>query len=117
MSWTLWCARYGNERADALADLVINESNLTPDPVTVLALVCDHLETQREDTSRTTLILKNNGFKRGASRDSDLRGANRSRTNQLLIETISLDTLRWLQRRCEQLWSFPMCDDSNSATK
>ena len=108
----------GNERADALADLAINESALTLDPATVLALVCDHLETQREDTSPTTLTLKNNGFKRGAARNSDLRGANRRRTNQLLTGTISLDTLRWtLQRRGEQLWSDPTCDDPDSTPK
>ena len=108
----------GNERADALADLAINESVLTLDPATVLALVCDHLETQREDMSQTTLTLKNNGYKRGAGRNSDLRGANRRRTNQLLTGTISLDTLRWtLQRRGEQLWSDPMCDDPDSSPK
>ena len=100
---------HGNERADALADQALNESTLTLDPVTVLSLVCDHL---------TTMTLKDNGFKRGASRTSDLRGASRRRTNQLLTGTISLDTLRWtLQRRGEQLWSNPTCDDPDLATK
>ena len=108
----------GNERADALADQALNESTLTLDPATVLSLVCDHLEAQREDTSLTTMTLKNNGFKRGASRTSDLRGASRRRTNQLLTGTISLDTLRWtLQRRGEQLWSNPTCDDPDSTPK
>ena len=108
----------GNERADALADQALNESALTLDPATVLSLVCDHLEAQREDTSLTTMTLKDNGFKRGASRTSDLRGASRRRTNQLLTGTISLDTLRWtLQRRGEQLWSNPTCDDPDSTPK
>ena len=108
----------GNERADALADLAVNESTLTLDPATVLSLVCEHLDTKREDTSQTTINLKNNGFIRGAGRTSDLRGAIRRRTNQLLTGTISLDTLRWtLQRRGEQLWSNPTCDDPDSATK
>ena len=76
------------------------------------------IEAQREDTSHTTMTLKDNGFKRGASRTSDLRGASRRRTNQLLTGTISLDTLRWtLQRRGEQLWSNPMCGDPDSTPK
>ena len=108
----------GNERADALADLAVNQSTLTLDPATVLSLVCEHLDTQREDSSQTTINLKNCGFKRGAGRTSNLRGAIRSRSNQLLTGTISLDTLRWtLQRRGEQLWSNPTCDDPDSATK
>ena len=108
----------GNERADALADLAVNESTLTLDPATVLSLVSEHLDTKREDTSQTTINLKNNGFIRGAGRTSDLRGAIRRRTNQLLTGTISLDTLRWtLQRRGEQLWSNPSCDDPGSTTK
>ena len=108
----------GNERADALADLAVNQSTLTLDPATVLSLVCEHLDTQREDSSQTTINLKNCGFKRGAGRTSNLRGAIRRRTNQLLTGTISLDTLRLTQqRRGEQLWSNPTCDDPDSATK
>ena len=48
----------GNERADALADLAVNESTLTLDPAIVLSLVCEHLDTQREETSQTTINLK-----------------------------------------------------------
>ena len=108
----------GNERADALADLAVNQSTLTLDPATFLSLVCEHLDTQREDSSQTTINLKNCGFKRGAGRTSNLRGAIRRRTNQLLTGTISLDTLRWtLQRRGEQLLGNPSCDDPDSATK
>ena len=107
-----------SERTDALADLAVNQSTLTLDPATVLSLVCEHLDTQREETSQTTINLKNSGFKRGASRASNLRGAIRRRTNQLLTGTISLDTLRWtLQKRGEQLWSNPACDDPDLATK
>ena len=48
----------GNERADALAGEAENESTFTLDPPTVLALISEHFELARLDTSNTTLILK-----------------------------------------------------------
>ena len=108
----------GNERADALAGQATVESNLTLDPETVFALVSEHLDSCRADTSNTTLTLKEKGVKRGAGRSSDLRGADRRRSNQLLLDTISLDTLRWmLKRRSEFLWVNPTNEDLNSSTR
>ena len=108
----------GNERADALAGQATAESNLTLDPETVLALVNEHLDSCRIDTSHTTLTLKEKGVKRGAGRSSDLRGADRRRSNQLLLNTISLDTLRWtLKRRSELLWVNPTSDDLDPSTR
>ena len=71
----------GNERADALAGQATTESNLTLDPETVLALVSEHFDACRTDTSHTTLTLKEIGVKRGAGRSSDLRAADRRRSN------------------------------------
>ena len=108
----------GNERADALAGQATTESNLTLDPETVLALVSEHLDSCIVDTSHTTLTLKEKGVKRGAGRSSDLRGADRRRSKQLLLNTISLDTLRWtLKRRSELLWVNPTSDDLDPSTR
>ena len=108
----------GNERADALAGQATNQSSLTLDPATVLALVGDHIETTRVETDHTTQCLKDKGVKRGAGRKSNLRGLARRISNQLLTGTISLQTLRWtLQRRGEQLWDCPQCEDPDSSTK
>ena len=108
----------GNERADALAGEAENESTLTLDPPTVLALISEHFELARLDTSYTTSILKEKGIPRGAGRKCDLRGPARRISNQLLMGTVSLATLRWsLQRRAELLWQCPQCDDADPSTK
>ena len=108
----------GNERADALAGEAENESTLTLDPPTVLALVSEHFELTRVDTSNTTSILKEKGIPRGAGRKCNLRGPARRISNQLLTGTVSLATLRWsLQRRAVLLWQCPQCDDADPSTK
>ena len=108
----------GNERADALAGEAENEFTLTLDPPTVLALVSEHFELTRVDTSNTTSILKQKGIPRGAGRKCNLRGPARRISNQLLTGTVSLATLRWsLQRRAELLWQCPQCDDADPSTK
>ena len=100
----------GNERADALAGQATVESGLTLDPDTVLALVSEYLDDNRVETSQTTQSLKDAGIKRGAGRNSNLRGAARRRSNQQLMGIISLNTLRWtLERRGELLWDCPSC--------
>ena len=109
---------HGNERADKIAGEADVSGTLTLDPPTVLSLVKDLLEKQRIETSNTTDILKGKGIKRGAGRMSDLRGPLRRMTNQLLMETISLYTLRQtLLWREEQIWLTPDCDDPNSLHK
>ena len=51
-------------------------------------------------------------------RKSDLRGPARRYSNQLLMETVSMPTLRWtLLRRGEEIWSSPFSDDPNSGNK
>ena len=107
----------GNERADALAGEAENESTFTLDPPTFLALINEHFELARLDTSNTTSILKEKGIPRGVGRKCDLRGPARCISNQLLIGTVSLATLRWsLQRRAELLWQCPQCDDADPST-
>ena len=108
----------GNERADALAGEATNESTLTLDPPTVLALVSEHINLTRVDTDFTTHCLKESGVPRGAGRKCNLRGQARRISNQLLTGTVSPSTLSWLlQRRDELLWLCPQCNDSDSSPK
>ena len=109
---------HGNERADKLAGMADIAGELTLDPPTVLSLVKDLLEKKRIYTSNTTDILKGKGIQRGAGRKSDLRGSTRRISNQLLMETISLNTLRQtLLWRDEKIWINPEFDDSYSLHK
>ena len=109
---------HGNERADKLAGMADIAGELTLDPPTVLSLVKDLLEKKRVYTSNTTDILKGKGIQRGAGRKSDLRGSTRRISNQLLMETISLNTLRQtLLWREEKIWISPDFDDSYSLHK
>ena len=110
----------GNERADRLAgSAILSDGGLTLDPPTVRSLVTEHL--QQVDIvpdSNTVEVLKAKGVQRGAGRTVMLTGAARRISNQLLMETISVPTLRWtLQRRTEQLWECPDCDDVISSPK
>ena len=108
----------GNERADKLAGSAAIEGGLTLDPPTVLSTVRDHLASSREDESFTKEMLVEKGVKFGEGRKSDLRGPARRLSNQLMMETVSMPTLRWtLLRREEELWSNPYADDANSGTK
>ena len=110
----------GNERADALAGEGRNESTLTLDPPTVLALVSEHLELTRVETSYTTTLLNEKGVPRGAGagRKCDLQGPTRRISNQLLMGTVSPATLKLsLQRRAELLWQCPQCSDADSSAK
>ena len=82
------------------------------------SLVKDLLSKKRVYTSNTTDILKGKGIQRGAGRKSDLRGSTRRISNQLLMETISLNTLRQtLLWREEKIWINPDFDDSYSLHK
>ena len=108
----------GNERADKLAGSAAIEGGLTLDPPTVLSTVRDHLASSREEESFTKEMLVEKGVKFGEGRKSDLRGPARRLSNQLMMETVSMPTLRWtLLRREEELWSNPYADDANSGTK
>ena len=109
----------GNERADSLAGAAVIDNNLTLDPPTVMQCVRRHLEDVRAPSSSHTLSrLKEKGIRAGEGAHCTLRGATRRRLNQIQMETISLQTLRWLlAARCEQEWTCPDCDDLNAHHK
>ena len=68
-----------------------NESTLTLDPLTVLALLQEYIiETTRVNASHTTLCLKYTDVPRGAIRKCKLRGSARRIFNQIQMDTISL---------------------------
>ena len=80
---------------------------LTLDAQTVIGLVRDHLASTRVEDSFTKdfLIEKVQPDK---ARKCELRDPVRRYNNQLMMETVSLHTLRWtLKRRGEEAWSTP----------
>ena len=108
----------GNERADKLAGSANIEGGLTLDAPTVLSTVRDHLVSSIEEESFTKDVVIGKGVKYGEGRKSDLRGPARRYSNQLLMETVSMPTVRWtLLRRGEEIWSSPFSDDPNSGNK
>ena len=109
----------GNERADNLAGEAIIDDNLTLDPPTVIDQVKEGLISKRPDSTSFTLsLLLEKYVKAGEGRRCDLRGAARRQHNQLLMETISLSTLRsTLKTRGEQIWNCPTCDDPDDEDK
>ena len=109
----------GNERADKLAGDAVTGDLMTLDPPIVLAAVRDNLQSRRpESTSYTLQLLHQKKIKAGAGRHCDLRGAARRQQNQLLVETVSLSTLRsTLKTRGEQIWTCPSCDDPDDEDK
>ena len=61
----------------------------------------------RPSDSFTLQCLKGKGYKRGEGTKSALRGDSRRKMNQLLCETVSINTLRWtVARRAEQTFLF-----------
>ena len=105
----------GNERADSLAGAAIIDNNLTIDPPTVIQCVSDQLIANRPQSSSYTLsLLKDKRVKPGDGATSNSRGVARRRHNQLLMETVSLQTLRYtLMTREEQAWGCPACKDTD----
>ena len=98
----------GNERADQLAGSAKIEGVLTLDSPTVIELVRDHLASTRVEDSFTKEMLIEKGVKPGEARKCELRDPVRRYNNQLMMETVSLHTLRWtLKRRGEEAWSTP----------
>ena len=95
----------GNERADVLAGEAEVKGDLIMDPPAVRAAVQDMLVRTRvaEDSHTLNRLIEKN-VARGAGRQGELYGPAKRRHNQLLMETISIYTLRWtLQRRGESL--------------
>ena len=98
----------GNERADQLAGSAKIQGVLTLDSPNVVGLVRDHLASNRVEDSFTKEMLIEMGVKPGEARKCELRDPVRRCINQLMMETISLQTLRWtLKRRGEEAWSTP----------
>ena len=109
----------GNERADKLAGEAETGDKLTFDSPLVLSTVRDYLQSTRPETSSHTMkILQEKNIKAGAGCQNMLRGVARRQHNQLLVETISMATLRSsLKMRGEQIWNCPACEDPYDADK
>ena len=92
---------------------------MTSNPSIVLAAVRDDLRSRRSESASYTLqLLQEKKVKAGAGRHCDLRGVARRQQNQLLVETVSLSTLRsTLKTRGEQIWTCPSCDDPDDEYK
>ena len=109
----------GNERADSLADAAVVDNNLTLDAPTVIQIVTEQLIKNRPNSSSHTLDrLKEKGICPGDGAKSDNRGSLRRINNQLLMDTVSLQTLRAsLKTRSEQVWLCATCEDDNAAPR
>ena len=90
-----------------LAGEAVIKGDLIMDPPAVRAAVQEMLSATRvEEDSHTLDRLKEKNVARGDGRQGMLHGPAKRRANQLLMETISIYTLRWtLQRRGESLWT------------
>ena len=94
-----------NKCADELAGTAVIGGKLKLDGPTVLRIVRDHLANRRVEESYTKDRLIESGVKYGEGRKSNVRDPTRRYTNQLMMETISVYTLKWsLQRRAEEVW-------------
>ena len=107
----------GNEAADKIAgNAPIEANDVLFDPQAVIRMVETSLNDKKDDTSssHTLLSLIESGVKRGDGAKCKLRGPTRRRTNQLMLNTVSAQTLKWsLGWRTEQLWACPTCRDVN----
>ena len=107
----------GNERADVLAGTAPLDDNYILDPPTVIQLVKEHLIQKRPpSSSHTVAILKSKNVQAGEGASSNSRGALRRRQNQLLLETVSLSTLRW-SLLMRQTWACPDCESPDVEDK
>ena len=109
----------GNERADTLADTEVLDNNLTLDAPTVIQIVTEKLLEKRPPSSSYTLeLLKQKGICPGDGARNDSRGSSRRIQNQLLMDTVSIQTLRTtLAARSEQIWQCAFCSDDNGGNR
>ena len=108
----------GNERADQLAGEALVQGSMTLDPPTVLNLVKEMIASKNKDQSHTLQMLIEKDVQAGEGRKVELRGQARRITNQLMMSTISRNTLKWtLQRRGEEIWTCSDCKDPDSGPK
>ena len=105
----------GNERADSPAGTTAIDNNFTIDPPTVIKCVTEQLAASRPESSSYTLsLLKDKGVQPGEAANCKNRGITRRRQNQLLMETVSLQTIKYtLMLRDEQAWDCPTYRDSD----
>ena len=109
----------GNEEADRLAGNAEIDENVHAifDGGSVEKMVETHIANERDcrpSDSFTLQCLKEKGYKKGEGTKSALRGDSRRKMNQLLCETVSMNTLRWtVARRAEQMWACPTCYDAD----
>ena len=103
------------QRTRSLAGEAVIDNNLIIDPPTVVQCVTDQLIASRPQSSSHTLSrLKEKGVQPGDGATCNRRGAARRRQNQLLMETVSLQTLRYtLMTRDEQAWACPACCEAD----
>ena len=95
------------------------QGSMTLDPPAVLIMVKEKLQGKRkDDKSHTLQMIVEKDVQCGEGRKAELRDPGRRITNQLLMNTISRHTLRWiLQRRGEQIWTSSFYDDPDSRPK
>ena len=95
------------ESEDVLAGDAVLKGELIIYPPAVRVAVQEMLSATRvEEDSHTLNHLKEKNVARGDGRQGMLHGPAKRRANQLLMETISIYTLRWtLQQRGESLWT------------
>ena len=63
-------------------------------------------------------IFKDKGVQPGEAANCNNRGITRRRQNQLLRETVSLQTLKYtLMLKEEQAWDCPACRDANGGDR
>ena len=109
----------GNETADRLAgnaqvapgvQILLDKNAVENMMETSLSVARDG----RPSVSHTLQCVREKGYARGQSGRESWRGDARRKNNQLLFETISVNTLRWtLARRAEQMWACPSCNDAD----
>ena len=109
----------GHSDADEQAGTAVIGDQMTLDSPFVLATVKKDLFSKRpESTSYTLQLLQEKNVKAGEGRHCELRGVARRQHNQLLMETVSLKTLRsTLKARGEQMWECPSCPDPYAEDK
>ena len=71
------------------------EGSFTLDAPTVMSTIRDHLASSIVEESYTKDLVVQKGVKYGEGRKSEMRGPARRYSNQLLMETVSMCTLRW----------------------
>ena len=100
----------GNAEIDEYVQAIFDGGSVERMVETQIAKVRDC----RPSDSFTLQCLKGKGYKRGDGTKSALKVDSRRKMNQLLCETVSINTLRWtVARRAEQMWACPTCYDAD----